>query len=98
MDTFQNNSDNNPGDETGDSEVIVDAAPRITASTSTFQSGDHFILGSYQGNLTINRLLEREASNDAFTSFCARLSVAIKTLNPMDAVVIDESHQVRYTY
>ena len=86
---------NDPEDE-GSSEDTVNPTPYTTPFLSTFQPGDHFILGSCQGSLTIKTLLEREVGDDAFTSFCARVSVAIKNINPINAIQIDESHKVYY--
>jgi len=96
LDAYQSDSETSLSDEMGDVGNVTGAAPRITTSTSTFRSGDHFVLGSYRGNLTIRELLKREAGDDAFTSFCTRVSVAIKNLDPTGAVVIDESYRVCY--
>ena len=98
MDAYRSDSETSLSDETGDVGDVTGVAPRIAASMSTFRSGDHSVLGSYKGNLTIRELLKREAGDDAFTSFCTRVSVAIKNLNPTDAVVIDELYQVGYIY
>ena len=69
-------------------------APYTIPPLSTFQSSDHFILGSKQKSVTIKKLLEQKASDTAFTSFCARLSVSIKNIDPANAIQIDESHKV----
>lgn len=95
LETYQSDFEDDLG---GGIENITNTAPHITPLTSTFRSGDHFTLGSYQRKLTIKELLEREVDNIAFASFCTRVSVAIKNLDPVDAIAIDESHQVCYSY
>ena len=66
----------------------------ISSSPSTFPSDDHLILGSFQGICTIQNILEENEDDIAFASFCARLSVTIKALSLVDAVVIGESQKV----
>jgi hypothetical protein len=71
------------------------ALPHSAPSTSTiWRSDDHFILGSYQGVRTIGRLLQKSAGDAAFTSFLTRLSVAIKDLDPTNAVMMEETSTV----
>jgi hypothetical protein len=96
LDAYLGDPENDKG---GDIEIKTDGpSPRVPlpVSVSRVQSSNgRFILGSYQGIRTIRELLKREGDTDvAFTSFCARLSVAVKGLNPTDAIVIDESHSV----
>jgi hypothetical protein len=69
--------------------------PRSAPSTSTiWRSDDHFILGSYQGVRTLGKLIQKSAGDTAFTSFPTRVSVAMKDLDPENAVVIDETFTV----
>jgi hypothetical protein len=72
--------------------VLTDVA--LLSTLTTFRSDDHFILGSREGILTIAKLLAKNPGDAAFTNFTTRLSVALKNLNPTDAVVIDESYKV----
>ena len=102
MDTYHRDPEDDPGDDSndgiGDVESVADVIPpRVVPPTLVFCSGEHFSLGSHKGVITIGKLLRREAGDDAFTSFCSRVSVAVKSLSPeLSAVVIDESCQVRY--
>jgi len=82
-------------DNIGDEESVADA-PRVVPPLSTFHSGEHFILGSCKGVITIGKLLRREASDNAFKSFCSRVSTVVKSLSPSDTVVIDELCKVCY--
>ena len=87
---------NDPESE-GGLEDMANPAPHTIPSLSTFQSSDRFTLGSQQRSVTIKKLLEQKASDAAFTSFCARISVTIKNIDPANAIQIDESHKVYYT-
>lgn len=99
LDAYRGDPENDRG---SDIEIIKDTTNPSTSlhvpppvSASTVRSGNGcFTLGSYQGVRTIQKILEREARDPAFTGFCARLSVVVKGLNPMDAIIIDESHHV----
>ena len=85
------------GGEVGDADngTNSNVAPcRVAPSVLTFRSNDHFILGSYQGTCAIQKVLENHPDDDTFTSFCLRLSVTIKKLNPTEAITVDESCMV----
>lgn len=68
----------------------------ITISAGTNHT---IILGAKQKPSTIRELLDSEdqGTDQAFTSFRSRVSLAIKALSPesVDATAINDSHQVR---
>ena len=83
-------------DEGANVDVALPSSDTLTSLFSIpLPSNDHFILGSYLGIRTIGKLVEKSKGDIAFTSFPARVSVTIKKLNPADAVVIDETSEVR---
>src|ERR1700679_621886 len=81
------------GDVEDDADEDI-ALSGVGPSTLKFRSDDHFILGSPQGVHTIKYLLRKNPDDTAFTNFCSRLSVAIKNLDPTNAIIVDKSHKV----
>ena len=57
LDAYQNIPKN---DSSGSTRGVADVTLRVAPPTSIFRSGDHFVLGSYKGKITIEKLLERE--------------------------------------
>ena len=55
------------------------------------------ILGAKEAALDIKKLLENRKADQAFKSFCSRVSTAIQALNPesADTIAINDAHQVR---
>jgi len=70
---------------------------RHTVSIPSAGASHGIILGAKQAALDVKELLEDNVADQAFTSFCSRVSTAIQALSPelADTIAINNSHKVR---